>query len=331
MPTRVVFGTKPGEVDLESFTLPAVAGGQVRVRATSSLMSIGTEMLMLHHRFEPGTHWHAWVTYPFRVPGYSTVGVIEEIGEGVTGFTVGERVTCRAGHASHLTVDADRCCRIPANVADREATWFALGKIAWHGLRAAQVRLGDTCVIIGAGPVGQMAVRWAAIAGCGAVVVIDPAELRLKLALRGGATHVIATPADQASVAVLAACGGARPDLVIDTTGNHAVFAQALALVADHGRVVLLGDTGTPSRQTLTFDVLVRGVTIIGAHDNHVDARWTLPVISALFLDLVSRGRISLEGLNTHCVPSQDIPSAYARVERERTAVMGMVFDWTAP
>lgn len=329
MPHRVVFGSHPGEVLLESFSPQAVTPGHLRVRTTWSLMSIGTEMTMLHHRFEPGTHWAKWMTYPFACPGYSAVGIVEDVGEGVTTFAVGDRVTCRHGHASHMVVPLDRCCRIPDHVPDGEATWFALGKIAWHGLRAANVRLGETCLIIGAGPVGQMATRWAAVAGCGSVVVVDTSPMRLELARSGGATHTIAKPAGEAEAEIIAACGGARPDIVIDSTGNAAVFSQALALVADRGRMVLLGDTGTPSQQHLSFDVILRGISIIGAHDCHEDARWNLSSISALFLDMVSRGRFPLAGLNTHSVSARKIPEAYALVERERATVMGMLFDWT--
>ena len=330
MPHRVVFGRQPGKVVIESFSLPVVSTGHVRVRTTWSLMSIGTESIMLHHRFEPGTHWAKWMTYPFACPGYSAVGIVEEIGDSVTGFVVGDRVTCRHGHASHMVVPIDRCCRIPDHVPDQEATWFALGKVAWHGVRAANVRLGDHCLILGAGPVGQMVARWAAIAGCGAVVMVDTSSMRLALAKSGGATHTVAKPVDQAEADIIAACGGSRPDIVIDSTGNAAVFVQALALVADRGRMVLLGDTGTPSQQHLSFDVILRGITIVGAHDCHEDARWNLPSISALFLDMVNRNRLSLAGLNTHSVPAREIPEAYALVERERASVMGMLFDWTS-
>lgn len=330
-PYRLVFGTRPGHAYLETFAPVPAGPGQLAVKSLWSLMSIGTESIMLHQRFEPGTHWHRWMRYPFVCPGYSTVGVVQEVGRDVVGFSVGDRVTCRQGHASHHVTAADRCHLIPEGVSDRDATWFALAKIGWHGARAAQFTLGDTCTIIGAGPVGQMAVRWALAAGCSTIVAVDTSDMRLELARAGGATHTVAKPADQAEEEISAACSGAKPDVVIDTTGNAEVFSQALALVADRGRLVLLGDTGTPSRQHLTFDVILRGITIVGAHDLHEDERWNLGSITGFFLGMVARRRFVLDRLITHVLPARELPAAYELVERERQAIMGMVFDWSSP
>lgn len=138
------------------------------------------------------------------------------------------------------------------------------------GARAAAHQLGDTVVVVGAGPIGQMAARWATAAGARAVVVVDAVASRLELARNGGgATSVIESPIGEAADQIRAAVGDDGPDVVIDSTGNAEVFASALSLVRARGRVVVLGDTGTPTSQHLTSDVITRGITVVGAHDGH--------------------------------------------------------------
>ena len=97
------------------------------------------------------------------------------------------------------------------------------------------------------------------------------------LAQQGGATDVIAKPVSECKEDVLKALDGQLPRIVNDATGHPAVFAEALQLAARFGRVVVLGDTGSPSGQHLTADVVTRGLTIVGAHDGHDDAQWNKP------------------------------------------------------
>ena len=96
--------------------------------------------------------------YPFR-PGHATVGRVVAVGEGVEGIAPGKRVATRSGHGSHIVIKAENAYPIPDEVAADDAIWFALAKIAGHGARAAQITLGQSVVVIGAGPIGQMAVR----------------------------------------------------------------------------------------------------------------------------------------------------------------------------
>jgi len=232
-------------------------------------------------------------------------------------------------HRSSAVLAEAECVRVPETLASEEAAWFALGKIAFHGARAAAYTLGDTVLIIGAGPIGQMSLRWALASGAADVVVVDSVPDRMPIARAGGATATIVAGIDKAREAVLQACGGQLPRVVIDSTGNAAVFAAALGLAASFGRVVLLGDTGQPARQCISSDVLARGLTIVGAHDVHNTPEWNNATISALFFRLAASGRISLEGLTSHRFKPEHCREAYETANRDRSKTMGILFDWT--
>jgi 2-desacetyl-2-hydroxyethyl bacteriochlorophyllide A dehydrogenase len=327
--TRLVFTGKQ-EVKLEEFESGQPGETEVLVETHLSLMSTGTENIVFNRLFDPGTHWDGWVKYPF-YPGYTSVGEVIATGPGVRLLKVGDRIAYRAGHASHAIKKAAECYPIPVDLQIEHAVWFALAKIAYHGALAAEFRLGDSVMIIGAGPIGQMAVRWANAAGTDRILAVDTAEKRLVLASAGGATAVIAEPIGSAREAILAANDGRLPRMVIDSTGNAVVFSAALGLVADRGTLVLLGDTGQPSQQKLSSDVITRGLRIVGAHDAHVTEKWNDATITQLFFRMISTGRFSLDGMNTHRFVPEQCKEAYETANRDRALTMGIVFDWSKP
>jgi 2-desacetyl-2-hydroxyethyl bacteriochlorophyllide A dehydrogenase len=327
-----------GKVELEEFELAALSDGAVEVRTLYTLVSTGTELTVLKARFEAGSHWDQFVTFPF-YPGYAAVGEIVRVGPAVEGLTTGDRVALRAGHASRHVVPALDCTPIPPGIDLRSAPWFALAKIAFMGARAAGHGLGDTVVVVGAGPIGQMSVRWANAAGVAALVVVDVVAARLALAERGGASAAIATSIVTAAEKVREALGGVGPDTIIDSTGNAEVLSAALGLVRTRGRVVVLGDTGTPTGQHLTSDVIGRGITVVGAHDTHSaltpngerDPNWDHDrSIYSLFIKLVATGRFDLDGLTTHTFDPSECEEAYRVADERRGETLGILFDWTA-
>ncbi len=321
---RLVFTGKQS-IDLEQFSLPAPALGEIRVRTEYSLMSTGTENIVLNRLFDPGTHWDQWVKYPF-YPGYCAAGTVETDGEQLR---AGDKVVYRGGHRSHGNVPEADCFPIPSGIAIESAPWFALAKIAFQGVRAAQYKVGDNVLIVGAGPIGQMSVRWAKAAGTASITVVDAVPERLSLATQGGATTVISSPIGEAQEAILKSSKGQLPNIVIDSTGHPQVFSAVLGLVEQFGKVVLLGDTGTPASQSLTHDVVARGLTIVGAHDCHNTPQWNDRTITELFFSMVASGRFSLDGLNTHVFRPAEYQSAYNIANRERAKTMGILFDWT--
>jgi 2-desacetyl-2-hydroxyethyl bacteriochlorophyllide A dehydrogenase len=323
---RIVFTGKQ-HVQLEAFSLEEPGSGEVLVRVTLSLMSTGTENIAFNRLFEAGSHWDRWVKYPF-YPGYSAVGVVEAVGPDVTTLKVGDRVATRCSHSSHAVRNANDCHLIPREISDAEAVWFALAKITFQGVRAAEYKIGDSVLIIGAGPIGQMSVRWARAAGVKNILVVDSIAGRLELAQLGGATAIISQSIADAREAVLAANGNELPRVVIDSTGVTAVFAAALGLAARFGTVVILGDTGTPTGQHLTSDVITRGLRIVGAHDSHNNEQWNDGTIVPLFFELAKSGRFPLGKLTSHTFAPEACVDAYGIANRDRASTMGIIFDW---
>ena len=325
---RFVFPEKQ-RVDLEKFELAPLAADEVRIRLAFSLMSTGTENIVFNRLFDAGTHWDNWVKYPF-YPGYTGAGVVEAVGSGVSSVKVGDRVAARARHSSHATVKESACYPIPDSIPFEQAAWFGLAKIAFHGARRSEFGIGERVMIIGAGPIGQMSIRWANALGAASIIVVDTMPSRLALAKAGGATVTIAKPIDQAREEILAAGNGVGPSVINDSTGNAAVFSEALKIVANFGRVILLGDTGFPQQQSLTRDVLTRGLTIIGVHDSHNTPEWDEKTISALFFTYIASGRFNMEGLTSHIFKPEQCTEAYTVANRDRASTMGILFDWKA-
>ncbi len=327
MTKRIVF-TGHRQCTLESMAPAPMADTAVRVKTLISLISTGTELICFNRNFAPGTHWDNWIKYPF-VPGYSLIGQVMQVGAKVQQFRVGDRVAARLGHVSEAVGDAAEFFPVPADMDPQAAAWFALAKIAGVGAHVAQYVLGDSVLVIGAGPIGQMSVRWANAAGATVIICVDPLSSRLAPAKAGGATAVVAGAIDRVEAEILAANGGRRPRVVIDSTGHAAVFSAALAMAADRGRVVLLGDTGFPGQQHLTKDVIIRGLTVVGAHDAHADVL-SNAAGAGIFFNLAMSGRFNLSGLNTHTFRPDQCQQAYETIDAQREKTMGVLFDWTS-
>jgi 2-desacetyl-2-hydroxyethyl bacteriochlorophyllide A dehydrogenase len=328
MGQRIIF-PKKGEVSFETFDERAPNADEVVVRALYSVMSIGTETTILHAKYGPDTHFAKRFSFPQLKTGVQTIGRIEAVGTEVREFSRGERVFIRFGHASHVTLPAAACSLVPETVDLKNACWCGLAKTAFRAAHAAPFTLGGRVLIIGAGPVGQMALRWAVAAGVADLAVIDVAPLRLTLARRGGAAACFEGRIDSLRETLLAHTEGLGFDVIVDTTGSPVVLPEALGAAAMFGRVILLGDTGYPERQHLTSDMMTKGLSIIATHDHQDRGGWTQRRIDSLFFKLVLAGRFSLDGLITHEFHPADCKAAYALASDQRDDALGILFDWT--
>lgn len=319
--------------ELPESAVPDPGPHEVRCRARTSLISTGTETFCLEGTFDDGTFWQEWVQYPF-LPGYSMTAQVEAVGDAVTGVAVGDRVATSTPHEEVFLAAAADAVAVPADVSDDQACWASLACTTQLGVRRAQVELGETAVVVGLGVLGQLVVQYLRLSGARTIVAVDPVPARLDLARAGGATHTLALDAAAAVEAVRELTRGDMADVAFDITGHTAVLAPTTRLVRPLGRVVLLGDSPTPSRQQLGPRIVADSVSLIGVHASSAPQaptlrdRWTLPAMTSLYFDLVRTARMDVDRLGTHRFSPQQAPAVYDALRADRTPYLGVYLDW---
>jgi len=224
---------------------------------------------------------------------------------------------------------------LPEGVASEDGTWMPLACTTQLGIRRAALALGESVGVVGLGMLGQLVVQYLWLGGARRVVAIDTVTGRLETARAHGATHVLARSAADAREDVERLTGGKMLDVVFDVTGHPAVLAPSTRLLRRLGRVVLLGDTTTPSQQHLGPRVLADSLSI---HAIHALMRpdvatewnpWTAEEMTALFFDYLRQGRMRVGDLITHRHAPAEAPSVYAGLLRDRSSAIGVLFDWS--
>src|SRR5262249_13699865 len=147
-------------------------------------------------------NWAEWVKYPFR-PGYSMVGRVLQVGKGVTTIKEGDRVASYNLHQQFYKAQLFNVPQrfdipeginphvIPESVSSEDATWRSLAVTCQNAIRRAEFQFGEMVGVVGLGMLGQLVTRYLAAAGASKILVIDPVESRLALAVQGGATHTL--------------------------------------------------------------------------------------------------------------------------------------------
>ncbi|MFC4313373.1 bi-domain-containing oxidoreductase [Steroidobacter flavus] len=177
--------------------------------------------------------------------GYCNVGVVVEAGAEANGFSVGDRVVSNGAHAEVVAVPRNLCARIPPNVSDDAAAFTVLGAIALQGIRLAAPTLGERFVVTGLGLIGLMAVQLLRANGC-KVLGIDPDPAKAALAREFGA-DVVALDKGEDPLAVAAAfSSGQGVDGVIITaaTSSNEPVSQGAKMCRQRGRIILVGVAG---------------------------------------------------------------------------------------
>ena len=329
---RVIF-TGTDRIEIDTVDLAAPGPGQVRVRARRSLISTGTECICLQRRFEQGTGYENWVKYPF-APGYSLVGEVIDVGDGVTRITPGQRVLLARPHAQVALHPAEQAFVIPDSVTDDDATFGVINYVVQHGFRKAALAIGESVAVVGQGLLGQLVVQFARLAGARHVIAIDPAPQRAAMSEQSGATHVLAMPVAEALEPLRDILGGEGTDVVFEMTGHAPVFADALRLPRPRGRVGLIGDTGAPSQQHLIQRVVTDDLHIFGAHGTKPPqpgnpfAPWSQRAMVDLFFHYLTTGQMAVNHLITHHYALDDAAAAYELLTTRRAEAMGVIFDY---
>lgn len=267
---------------------------------------------------------HPALSFPV-VPGYETVGQVIQVGKKVPQDLLGQWVyvggarcfkgvnPAWGGQSQYITAEADRIVTLNGVPPDIGVI-LALSATALHGVNVAQVRRNDRVLVLGQGIVGQLAARLARRAGAAQVSVADRVAVRLAAS---EADRVIDVSKDSLEEAM----EGERVDLIIEATGSMAALTGALPLLADHGRVLLLGyyehiDVPYAPMFMREAQLLVAREWVHGPDGDLPRTR-----------DLLANGELNVNGLLTHRVPLDRIQAAY-RLALEDPSCLKVVVEW---
>lgn len=285
---QIVQSLRTGGTEIVSVPVPRVSCGQVLVATSTTLVSPGTERMLV----EFGKA--GWIEKARQQPdkvrmvlekmktdglmptfeavfnklnqplslGYCNVGRVAQVGAGNTAFKVGDRVISNGPHAEVVSVPFNLCAKVPKSVSDEEAAFTVLGAIALQGIRLVQPTLGETVVVTGLGLVGLMTVQLLRANGC-RVLGLDFDPAKLALAEQFGAEVVdLAAGRDPVAIATAYSRGrGVDAVIVTAATKSNEPVHQAALMCRKRGRIVLVGITGLELsrddffKKELTFQV----------------------------------------------------------------------------
>ena len=270
--------------------------------------------------------------------GYSTAGIVVAVGDRVSDLQPGDLVACGGGdYAVHAEIDrvpANLCVPVPKGVDFAQASFATVGSIALHGVRQADVHLGERVGVIGLGLVGQLAARILRAAGC-TVVGIDLSPELVELARRCGVREAFVrsdapTRGDCDAVVIAAATSSSDP------------VELAAELCRDRGRVVVVGDVGMkvprPAYYEKELELRVSRSYGPGRYDREYEergldypigyVRWTERRNMAAFLELVASGQVEVEALINERVSVDQAAEAYERLVGAERSPLGIVLEY---
>jgi len=328
----------PGDIRLEDVPEPEVSPGTVKIRVRNC-STCGTDVKI-------SRSGHPNMTPP-QIMGHEIAGEITEIGDGVDGWSVGDRVQviaaipdgtcveCLAGHptvcenqlsmgyqfpggfAEFLIVPSEVLAvnglnRIPDGLSFAEASLAEPLACVLNGQELARVGEGDTVVIVGSGPIGCLHVRLARARGAAKVILIDLNAERLAQAADLVLPDLaIASESRDPVAAVLEATGGRGADVVITAAASGRAQEQGLAMLARRGRLSLFGGLAKDA-PTITVDsnlVHYRELTIVGVNGSS-------PEHNRRALELIATGAVPVSDLITHRLPLDRVLDALDIVAR---------------
>lgn len=336
-------GRGPGLVELREVPLPSPGPGEVLIRIYGAAIC-GTDLHIYHD------------THPYWPPvilGHEYSGTIEQLGSGVDGYAVGDRVVsetsthscgvcfwCRSGHrhvcphkrapgigrhgafAAYITMPASLLHKIPDVLSLEEAAIAEPTAISVHAVvERAAVQPGETVVILGPGSIGLLCLQVARASGAGTIIVSGSrrsAAVRLPLARRLGADVTVNVGDEDPVSRVMDVTGGAGADVIIETSGSAAAIELLPHLVRRLGRICQVGVLGEPRVSFPWGDAFFKGVEV----QFSLSSRHTSWITA---LRLLASGRVRAAPLISSHLPLERWSEAFEAQEEGRAVKVLLV------
>jgi len=295
---------------------------------------------------------HPGVRYPV-VMGHESTGVIDSIGDGLTGIKPGQHViinpiiTCGqcdsclrgAGHlcrnaglfgrevegsmGEYVNLAARYVHPLPDRLPLADATLIETLATVRHSQVRLGLKAGESVVVIGQGTTGLLHTRLAVLAGANPVIAVSRTRWKLDTATQMGAHHAIDLTAEKAVGEVTRLTGGSGADVVIDTAGGASVLMAAIDMLRPGGRLAPYAISHECCPGFTTFPMYYKEISIIGS-------RALTDADMAPSIDLVASGKIDVSNFVSARYPLDRTPEAFEEYERNPGKVLRIVIDSTA-
>ena len=356
---QIIQSFKTGETILEELPAPQVARGSVLIQTTRSLVSLGTEKMLVEFgrsnliskaRQQPDKVKQVLekIKTEGLIPtleavfnklgdplplGYCNVGRVIAIGEGVSEFKIGDRVASNGQHAEFVCVPKNLATVIPDNVTDEQATFTVIGSIGLQGLRLLNPTLGETVVVVGMGLIGLITAQLLTANGC-TVIGVDIDDNKLSLAKEWGVIPFNSKNGDLVRF-VEEKTNGVGADGVIITASakTDEIISQAAKMSRKRGRIILVGVIGLNLSRAefyekeLSFQVSCSYGP--GRYDENYEnrgidyplsfVRWTEKRNFETILNAISTGRLKVDQMISEIVQLENYQEIYGGIGSSRS------------
>jgi 2-desacetyl-2-hydroxyethyl bacteriochlorophyllide A dehydrogenase len=318
---RALWFTAPRTVEFRPESAPPPGSGEIRVRATTSALSQGTEMLVYRGEVPVDLPLDLLTLagsfgFPIKY-GYATVGHVLDVGPDVRDLTPGDPVFVHHPHQDVFVVPATLPVRLPGGLDPLLGLFVANLETAVNVVHDTPLRLGETALVFGQGVVGLLVSQLLKLAGAGRVLAVDPLKKRRKLARLVGVDETF-EPGDALSERVLATTAGRGADVAVEVSSSGAALQTAIEVVAVEGTVVVASWYGTKPVALSLGGHFHRGrvrlrSSQVGRMSPELGSRWDLARRTETVLGLLPRLR--LKELVSHRFPFEEAPEAYRLVD----------------
>jgi 2-desacetyl-2-hydroxyethyl bacteriochlorophyllide A dehydrogenase len=337
----------PRQVELVENDPAPLTPGSVRVATWYSGISAGTELTAYRgtnpyltstwdaerRLFVPGTPSFG---YPVVGWGYSEVGQVVEVADGVTAPRVGDVVHGIWGHRSDAVLPAEALAWrvLPAGVDPLLGTFARVGSIALNAVLAADVRLGEQVAIFGQGVIGLLATRLATLSGA-RVIAVDAQPSRLEVARRFGAADTVDARIEGGAGQRIRELTGSGADSAIELSGVDRALHEAVRSVVVEGLVAASGFyQGGADNLRLGEEFHHNRVRLVASQISGVPVglggRWDQPRLVRTVLGQLVSGAVDAGALVTDLVDAAQVAQVFERLDAGDPSVLQAVLRFGA-
>lgn len=329
---------KPETIELSDIPMPVCGPDEVIAKiAYAGFCATDIELLtgeMVHIK-------NGNTKYPL-VPGHEWSGTVVQVGSEVQGFQVGDPVTsdvslgcgkcdfCRQGHynlcpnrevvgsyrnrqgvfAEYVAIPQRHLYHIPAGVSLEEAALAEPAATAEYAVRRARIPAGAKVLVIGDGPIGQMAAQLANLQGASIVIMAGSWDEKLAIAKSCGIAETINYHKEDVPARAKELTGGEGPDIVIETSGNNSALVQAVQALRPTGRIVAVSWYNGDSVPVAMNTVIVKDAELIGTLAS--------PNSFTPVLEYMASGKLKVKPIITHVRPLEELPAVIDMIRAKK-------------